>query len=78
MSMRTERIVGTLVYMSPEAHRGSYCDKGDVFALGVVMLETLTGQEPGPGEGRAEDIVTRLEDPLEDVGDGMLQFLDGW
>jgi serine/threonine protein kinase len=76
--MRTERVVGTLVYMAPEAHRGSYCDKGDVFALGVVILEALTGEEPGAGEGRA-DIVTRLEEPLEGGGtdDGMLQFLDG-
>ncbi len=78
MSVRTERIVGTLVYMAPEAHRGTYCDKGDVFALGVVMLEALTAQGPGSGDGRAEDIVTRLEGPLDNGGDGMLQLLDGW
>jgi hypothetical protein len=41
-----------------------------MFALGVVTLEELMGQEQGPGEGRAEDVMTLLEDPLEGGGSG--------
>lgn len=35
-TMMTERIVGTRVYMAPEALRGEITPKSDVFSFGVV------------------------------------------
>eukprot|EP00756_Hemistasia_phaeocysticola_P020796 Hpha_TRINITY_DN15740_c0_g1::TRINITY_DN15740_c0_g1_i1::g.37459::m.37459 len=35
---------GTLLYMAPEQARGSAEPKSDVWALGIVLLELLTGQ----------------------------------
>lgn len=40
-------VIGTLGYMSPEALRGQEIDStSDVFALGVVLFEMLTGEQP--------------------------------
>uniref|UniRef100_A0ACD5W7L1 Uncharacterized protein n=1 Tax=Avena sativa TaxID=4498 RepID=A0ACD5W7L1_AVESA len=41
----THRIAGTYGYMSPEyAMRGQYSIKSDVFSLGVLILEIVTGR----------------------------------
>eukprot|EP00285_Hemiselmis_virescens_P017206 CAMPEP_0173387306 /NCGR_PEP_ID=MMETSP1356-20130122/9824_1 /TAXON_ID=77927 ORGANISM="Hemiselmis virescens, Strain PCC157" /NCGR_SAMPLE_ID=MMETSP1356 /ASSEMBLY_ACC=CAM_ASM_000847 /LENGTH=623 /DNA_ID=CAMNT_0014343863 /DNA_START=93 /DNA_END=1964 /DNA_ORIENTATION=- len=66
-SLHTQNLVGTHVYMAPEVLRGSYSHKADVYALGVVVLELLTGLDPSPGEGR-DDIVTYMEGAWEGRG----------
>lgn len=41
---RTANVVGTLVYMAPEYMRGGeLTTKVDVFALGLCVVEALTG-----------------------------------
>jgi serine/threonine-protein kinase len=40
-------LIGTMSYMSPEQLRGGECDgQSDIFSLGVVAYELLTGQHP--------------------------------
>jgi hypothetical protein len=48
-------IMGTLGYMSPEQLLGGEIDRTtDVFAVGVMLVETLTGRRPFNGETHAE------------------------
>ena len=59
-------IIGTSVYMAPEAYRGDVSVKLDTFSFGVVLLELLTGLLPYD-EGRDEpDILSYLEEQIND------------
>lgn len=43
----TGAMLGTPVYMSPEAVRGEGCDvRSDIYSLGVVLYEMVTGRPP--------------------------------
>jgi len=57
---RTGTMVGTAAYTSPEQVRGEAATSAsDVYSLGLVAIETLTGQGPFPGT-QAETLVSRL------------------
>jgi len=56
-------VIGTLPYMSPEELRGQPADqRGDLFALGVVMYEMATGTRPFRGNNPLELISSILHD----------------
>ena len=52
--------VGTFHYMAPEIGRGEYGREIDVYALGILLFELLTGQVPFDGESCHEIIVKHL------------------
>lgn len=52
--------VGTFHYMAPEIGRGEYGREIDVYALGIMLYELLTGQVPFDGESCHEIIVKHL------------------
>ncbi|MBI4348197.1 MAG: protein kinase [Elusimicrobia bacterium] len=49
----TNTVAGTPLYMPPEAEDGAVGQPWDVFSLGVVAYELLTGKVPYPAPGRA-------------------------
>ena len=60
----TGAIIGTVTYLSPEQAMGeSVGPPADIYALGLVLLECLTGEKVFPG-GATESIMARvLRDP---------------
>src|SRR5206468_2788685 len=55
-------IMGTVRYMSPEQARGAPVDKGtDIWSLGVVLYEMVTGHAPFTGETPGEAMASILE-----------------
>jgi serine/threonine protein kinase len=52
--------VGTFHYMAPEIGRGKYGREIDVYALGIVLHEMLTGRVPFDGETSQEIIMKHL------------------
>ncbi|MBM3965000.1 MAG: serine/threonine protein kinase [Planctomycetes bacterium] len=61
--------VGTFHYMAPEIGKGEYGKEIDVYSLGIILFEMLTGNVPFDGESTQEIILKHLTaDPdLHDV-----------
>lgn len=68
--------IGTVHYMAPEVANGRYGKEIDVYALGVILYEMLTGRVPFEGESVGEVLmkhltakpdVSMLSDPFRDV-----------
>lgn len=54
--------VGTFHYMAPEIGRGQYGRGIDLYAMGVVLFELLTGEVPFDGETPQEIVIKHLTD----------------
>lgn len=75
-------IMGTPLYMSPEQISGAEVDhRTDVFSLGIILFEMLTGHRPFRGESQAELTAAILRDPpptvtRPDVPSSLITLID--
>jgi serine/threonine protein kinase len=54
--------VGTVYYMAPEVAHGRYGREVDVYSLGIVLYELLTGRVPFVGESAGEILMKHLSE----------------
>jgi TolB-like protein/tRNA A-37 threonylcarbamoyl transferase component Bud32/Tfp pilus assembly protein PilF len=71
----TGATVGTVAYMSPEQTRGETVDsRTDLFSLGAVVFEMITGRRPFSGESVAEIFSAIQNQPPLPAGKPVPQF----
>jgi serine/threonine-protein kinase len=62
-------VLGTAAYLSPEQARGeAVTGAADIYALGVVLYESLTGRRPHEGSSLAEFVLAREREPVVPPG----------
>jgi serine/threonine-protein kinase len=62
---RSGQLKGKLSYMAPEQAHGKACDRrADVFAMGIVIWETLAKRRLFKGDGEAETLNRVLYEPI--------------
>ena len=76
---REGTVVGTVPYMSPEQLQGRPADhRSDIFSVGIIFYQLLTGKRPFPGETSADVISAILRDtpfPVNEINIGLPSHL---
>ncbi|MCL2618946.1 MAG: Stk1 family PASTA domain-containing Ser/Thr kinase [Defluviitaleaceae bacterium] len=64
----TGNTMGSVHYFSPEQARGGHVDfKSDIYCLGIVMYEMITGRLPFEGDTPVAIALKQISDPLPDI-----------
>jgi len=59
---QTNSVLGSVHYLSPEQAKGGMAtEKSDIYSLGIVMFELLTGQLPFSGESAVAIVLKHLQ-----------------
>lgn len=65
---QTNSVMGSVYYLPPEQASGTLMTlKSDIYSLGIVMFELLTGKLPYKGENAVEIAMKHINDPLPSV-----------
>ncbi|KXZ39605.1 serine/threonine protein kinase [Alkalithermobacter thermoalcaliphilus JW-YL-7 = DSM 7308] len=80
----TGSVIGSVHYFSPEQARGGYVDeKSDLYSLGIVLFEMLTGRVPFKGDTPVNIALKHINDELvfpdeikEDIPQSVIKLVD--
>jgi serine/threonine-protein kinase len=64
----TGSVMGSVHYFSPEQAKGSYAGvQSDIYSLGIVMYEMLTGQLPFDGESPISIAIKHIQEKVQPI-----------
>ena len=65
---QTNSVMGSVHYLPPEQANGTGASvKSDIYSLGILMYELLTGKLPFKGENAVEIAIKQMRDPIPSV-----------
>ncbi len=69
-NMTGSAIIGTPAYMSPEQAQGEAIDgRADIYALGVILFEALTGRQPYEADTPMGVVIKHITEPVPHILD---------
>lgn len=67
---QTNSVMGSVHYLPPEqANGGVSTIKSDIYSLGILMYELITGRVPFRGENAVEIAIKQMRDPIPSITD---------
>jgi hypothetical protein len=70
--------LGTMLYMSPEQCQGRELDeRSDIYSLGIILYQMLTGKMPFSAESSAKLIDKVLHEPVPDPRESLPELSEG-
>lgn len=65
---KSDSVLGSVHYLAPECSRGEGAsNQSDIYALGIVFFELLTGKVPYTGENAVEIAMKHMKEPFPDL-----------
>ncbi|EHJ08497.1 Stk1 family PASTA domain-containing Ser/Thr kinase [Staphylococcus simiae] len=65
---QTNHVLGTVQYFSPEQAKGESTDEGtDIYSIGIVLYEMLTGEPPFNGETAVSIAIKHIQESVPNI-----------
>lgn len=65
---QTNHVIGTVQYLSPEQAKGEKTgERTDIYSIGIVLYEMLTGAAPFHGETAVSIAIKQIQEPVPNV-----------